>query len=123
MSIGKYHLKIGGTTYGRVSYQEAYKIPRVEQRVQSFSGAVCVDRSALKYKVTSTIALLTESEKDTLVASASNGSATCEFYDGDTLQTKTCIVSMPVIPSPTYKYGNRASGVYYLGVQVDLEEV
>lgn len=121
--IGKYYLAIGSTPILRVSQLRVYKIARQENRVESFAGTACVDRSALKYKLTANIALCNAAEKNAIVAAAENVISQVSFYDGATLVTKNMIISMPEVPQAIYKYGVMSNGVYYVDLVVEMEEV
>ena len=121
--IGKYYLAIGSTPIPRVSQLRVYKIARKENRIESFAGTACVDRSALKYKLTANIALCNAAEKNAIVAAAENVISQVSFYDGITMVTKNMIISMPEVPQAIYKYGAMSNGVYYVDLVVEMEEV
>lgn len=121
--IGKYYLAIGSTPIPRVSQLRVYKIARQENRIESFAGTACVDRSALKYKLTANIALCNAAEKNAIVAAAENVISQVSFYDGATMVTKNMIISMPEVPQAIYKYGAMSNGVYYVDLVVEMEEV
>lgn len=121
--IGKYYLSINGTLIPRVSQLRVYKFARKENRVESFAGTACVDRSALKYKLTANIALCNVTEKNTIVTAAESVISPVSFYDGNTMVTKNMIISMPEVPQAIYKYGAMNNGVYYINLVVNMEEV
>lgn len=123
MSIGKYYLSINSVSYPRVSQLRVYKYARKENRVESFAGTACVDRSALKYKLSAVIALATRTEMAALVTAAEGITASVSFYDGNTMVSKTMIIDMPEVPQAKYKYGSMNNGVYYFDVVLNMEEV
>lgn len=122
MPIGKYYVSIQGTVIPRVSQFQAYKFTRSETSTTSFAGTERVDRSALKYRVVFVVAFCTAAEMQFLVNSAAEITRNVTFYDGTTSVTKTMIISLPQVPQPIYKYGNRLSGVYYQNLRVEMEE-
>lgn len=121
--IGRFYLKIGTVSYKNVSQQQVYKIARTENRTTSFAGTDRVDRSALKYRVISNIAIISAADYAVLQAAAEAITQTCEFYDGATkVSGKTMIIDLPQTPQPWYKYGNRTNGVYFTNVKITMEE-
>lgn len=122
MSLSRFYLKINNTVYKNVSRQQVYKISRQENRTTSFAGTDRVDRSALKYRVISRIAIISAADYATLQSQAEAITQSCQFYDGATLKTATMIIDLPETPQPWYKYGNRTNGVYYTDVTITMEE-
>ena len=121
--IGRFYLKIGTVSYKNVSQQQVYKIARTENRTTSFAGTDRVDRSALKYRVISNIAIISAADYAVLQAAAEAITQTCEFYDGATkVSGKTMIIDLPQTPQPWYKYGARTNGVYFTNVKITMEE-
>lgn len=121
--ISVYYLSINSVAMSRISEQQVYKFTRSENRQNSFAGTVCVDRSALKYRVISKAALMTQSEMNTLETAAAAITATVGFYDGTTLKSKTCVIKLPEKPVPIYKFQDKSKGVYYKDVRIEVEEV
>ena len=122
MAIGKYTVIIDGWSVPRITKFQAYQFARKETKTTSFAGTDQVDRSALKYRVTFTMAMCTPSEKAALVSDASNIFKSVEFYDGGALLTKNMIISLPETPQPVYLYGQRAKGTIYKNLTVNMEE-
>lgn len=120
--IGRFFLKIGNYTVPRVCRFRVYKMSRTENRTTSFAGTDRVDRSALKYVLTARIALLSETEMQTIQSAAEQITQAVQFYDGATLKTKTMIISLPETPEPFYRYGDRTKGIYYKDYDLQMEE-
>lgn len=120
--IGRFYLKINNYVVPRVSHCRVSKFARNESRTTSFAGSDRVDRSALKYRLSARVALLSAAEMQTIQAAAENITATVQFYDGANLVQKTMIIDLPDTPEPWYKYGDRTKGVYYTNYDLTMEE-
>lgn len=122
MAIGKYYVAIEGISIPRITRFQAYKFVRNQTSTTSFAGTERVDRSAPKYRVVFVIAICTAAEMQQIVGNAEQITRSVTFYDGTTSVTKNMIISLPQVPQPIYKYGNRLSGVYYQNLRVEMEE-
>ena len=120
--IGKFRVVIDDYNVPRVLHLQVYQFTRDETRTTSFAGTERVDRSALKYRVSFVISICTADEMQRIVSLASGIVQTASFPDGTSDVTKDMIISLPEVPEPIYKYGNKLRGVYYTDLRVDMEE-
>ncbi len=120
----KYYLNINGTEYPNVSELEIAGVYRMESKQTNLAGDYLIDRTGSeKVSLTAKLNLLTVEQMALLRAAREAVSCTVIFDRGDTRFEKEMHIKDFTEPSPLYFYGDKAKGIRYGSLTVEMEEM
>lgn len=120
----KYYLNINGTEYPNVSDLEITGGYRMENKQKNLAGDYLIDRTGVEKVVLTAKLNLVTNEQMTLLRAAKEAISCPVIFDrGGTRVEKEMHITDFTEPSPIYFYGDKAKGMIYGSLMVEMEEM